>query len=236
MACPATVSALGAALVLAAAGDDRVVIATEAPFPPYVMLGDNGTLEGFDHDVMTEVCARAALACDWQLAGFDELIPGVMEGRFDVAIGGIAVTTDRREWVDFTVAYHDADDMEWFLGLPGGPGPEGALTAVKAGTLHEDWLRARGHAHRPYATEADTIVAVASGAANLAFGPFDNRADLAPLIAEAGLVPLHDVHVADAGTAMVVCKGNTGLLEQLDAAILSMRADGTLATFEPRWF
>lgn len=236
MGCLATVSALGAALVLASSGDDPLIIGTDAPFPPYIVTAGDGGLAGFDHDVMTEVCARAAFACDWQVAEFDELIPGVIEGRFDVALGGIAITAERRGRVDFTLPYHDADDLEWFMGRPGAPSPQDALTAVKSGTLHHDWLRGQGLDHRAYSTESETIAAVASGAADLAFGPFENRADLAPLIAGAGLEPLYDVHITDEGTAMVVCKGNAALLKRLDAAILSMRADGTLETLESRWF
>jgi ABC-type amino acid transport substrate-binding protein len=35
---------------------------------------------------------------------------------------------------------------------------------------------------------------------------------------------------------MAVCKGNAGLLVQLNAALAAMSHDGTLATFENRWF
>jgi ABC-type amino acid transport substrate-binding protein len=236
MGCIGTLSALGAALTLATAGDGALVIGTEVPFPPYILQDTDGSLTGFDHDVMTEVCLRAAFACDWQLAAFDELLPGLAEGRFDVAIGGIAVTPARRERVDFTLPYQFADDLEWFIGPPGAPAPEAALTAVKAGTLHEDWLRGQGLAFQSYPTEAETIAAVAAGVTDLAFGPFEGRTDLGPLIFGAGLDLLYDARITDEGTAMALCKGNAALKSRLDAALLSMQADGTLATLESRWF
>jgi ABC-type amino acid transport substrate-binding protein len=138
--------------------------------------------------------------------------------------------------VEFTVPYHWADDLEWFIGKPGAPAPEAALSAVKAGTLHEDWLRNQGLAFQSYPTEMETIAAVARGATDLAFGPFENRADLEAQVAAAGPLPLYDAHIADDGTAMALCKGNAALKSRLDAALLSMQADGTLAALESRWF
>ncbi len=236
MACFASVSALGAALVLAAAGDDHLTIGTEAPFPPYVIQTAGGGIEGFDHDVMTEICLREAFVCDWQLVTFDELIPGVMDGRFDVVLGGMAITPDRREKVDFTLPYHHADDTEWFIGPPGAPLPEAARTAVQAGTLHETYLRQSGLEFRAYPTESATLQALISGQADLAFGPFESRDDLAAQFDAAGLQLLYDVQLSDEGTAMAVCKGNEALLTRLNAALSAMAADGTLAEFESRWF
>lgn len=236
MGCLASVSALGAALTLAAAGDDRLIIGTEASFPPYVMAAPDGTLSGFDLDLMTEICARTAMDCDWRLATFEELIPGVMEGRFDVALGGMAITPERLERVDFTEPYHFADDTEWFVGPPGAPAPDTARIAVQAGTLHEAYLRAEGLDYRAYSTEPAAIGALDRGQADLAFGPFEARDDLQPLFDAGGYDLLYDVHLTDAGTAIALCKGNDDLRRQLNDALAAMAADGTLDDLESRWF
>jgi polar amino acid transport system substrate-binding protein len=236
MACFATVATLGAALTLAAAGDDRVTIGTEAPFPPYVVLDDTGALSGFDHQLMQEVCTREKLTCDWQLATFEELIPGVMDGRFDLVLGGMAITPERRDLVDFTEPYMYSSDTEWFVGHTGAPAPESAQIAVQSGTLHESYLRATGLSFRAYATEAKTLQALTAGAADLAFGPFSARPDLDALFDAHGIAPLYDVILGDEGTAIAVCKGNDDLLARLNASIAAMEADGTLAELESRWF
>ncbi|MBK6468961.1 MAG: amino acid ABC transporter substrate-binding protein [Rhodobacter sp.] len=236
MACLASVSALGVALVLASGGDDHLTIGTEVPFPPYLVQAEDGALSGFDHDVMAEVCTRAAFDCDWQLATFDELIPGVMEGRFDVVLGGMAITPERLEKVDFTDPYHFADDTEWFIGPPGAPVPDRARTAVQAGTLHEAFLRQEGHDFRAYPTETAALRALTEGGADLAFGPFENRPDLAGLFAAGGFQLLYDVHLADEGTAIAVCKGNDALRTRLNGALQAMFDDGTMQILETRWF
>ena len=236
MGCIGTISALGTALVLASGGNDPLVIGTEAPFPPYIVLAEDGGLDGFDHDLMTELCARAAYDCTWQLATFEELIPGVMDGRFDVVLGGMAVTAERQALVDFTIPYQGSDDTEWFVGRDGAPPPESAMTAVQAGTLHHSWLRAEGLDHRAYPTETAALQALVDGQADLAFGPFSNRPDLEGWFAAGGFNLLYDVQVADAGTAIAVCKGNDALLANLNRALQSMMDDGTLDDLEYRWF
>jgi ABC-type amino acid transport substrate-binding protein len=236
MVCFATVAALGATLTLAAAGDEVLTIGTEAPFPPYVVLEASGELSGFDHQLMQEICSRERLTCDWQLATFGELIPGVMNGRFDVALGGMAITPERREQVDFSDPYMYSGDTEWFMGSPGAPPPDQAQIAVQKGTLHESYLRAQGLTYRAFPTESATLQALTQGQADLAFGPFSARPDLDPLFDATGITPLYDVVLGDEGTAIAVCKGNEDLLALLNASIAAMVADGTLAALESRWF
>jgi ABC-type amino acid transport substrate-binding protein len=236
MGCFATVSALGAVLTLAAGGDDLVTIGTEAPFPPYILFDGDGGLDGFEHDLMAEICLRARLTCDWQLVTFGELIPGVMEGRFDVVLGGMAVTPERREMVDFTTPYLLDGSTAWFFGPKGAPLPEMAMTAVQAGTMHESYLRANGLQHQAFTTEPAALNALITGQADLAFGPFENRPDLAAQLDAAGVQQLYDAYLPDDGTAMAVCKGNATLLGQLNAALADMTADGTIERLESRWF
>lgn len=236
MGCFATVSALGAVLTLAAAGDDLVTIGTEAPFPPYMQFTTEGELDGFEHQLMAEVCVRAQLTCDWQLVTFGELIPGVMEGRFDVVLGGMAITSERRDLVDFTTPYLIDGSSSWFYGPKGAPLPEDAITAVQSGTMHESYLRANDLSHKAFATEPEALDALISGQVDLAFGPFENRPDLADMLDGSGMEPLFDAYLPDDGTAMAVCKGNETLLGQLNAALAAMTKDGTLELLESRWF
>ncbi|MFZ1467532.1 MAG: transporter substrate-binding domain-containing protein [Paracoccaceae bacterium] len=236
MGCFATISALGAVVTLASGGDDRLTIGTENAFPPYVMQDEARGLHGFDVDLMTEICTRATFDCRWQVTTFDQLIPGVVEGRYDVVLGGMAITAERRALVDFSVSYQESGDTEWFIGHPGAPEPAVAKTAVQAGTRHESYLRAEGYRYRSYATEAAALQALAAGQADLAFGPYTGRPDLDGLFADEGFDWLYDAQLTDEGTGIAVCKGNVAVLTRLNTALDAMAADGTLDTLESRWF
>lgn len=234
MVCSATISAVIAGLTLANAGP--VVIATDAPFPAYTYVDDAGTITGYERDIMDQVCQRATLSCTWVDTTFDQLIPGVMAGEFDVVLGGMAVTDDRRRLVDFTEPYHTTDDTEWFIGRPGAPAPEQALTAVQSGTVHDTHLQKSGFRHLSFSTEAEVLRALAEGKVDLAFGPFESRNDIATIITAQGYDYLYSAELPDDGVAMAVCKGNADLLRSLNAALDAMRADGTLTDLENRWF
>ena len=234
MGCVGAIVSVMTGLVLAAS--EPVVIGTEAPFPAYLYLADDGTITGHDRDMMDDICARAALRCTWELANFDELIPGVMDGRFDIIIGGIAVTLERRGLVDFTQSYHSSDPEEWYIGKPGAPEPASAMVAVQSGTVHEAHLRDLGYSYIPYPTEPQVLAAIAEGRVDLALGPFETREDVQTFADANGLEFLYTEMIPDDGVAMAVCRGNTDLLDSLNAALDAMRADGTLEILEDRWF
>lgn len=233
-ACVGTVAGLVAGVYLAAS--EPVVIATDAPFPAYTYVDMEGTITGFERDLMDEICERAVLDCQWTDVNFDQLIPGVMNGDYDIVLGGIAVTPDRRARVSFTQSYHTTDPDEWYIGRPGAPEPSSALTAVQSGTMQEDHLRHMGYRHLSFSTEPEVLGALLSGKVDLALGPFETRQDIRDYIAENGLDFLYSEPVPDEGVAMAVCKGNDALLATLNTAIDDIRRDGTLASFETRWF
>ena len=234
MSCVGAIAAAVTGLVLASS--EPITIGTDAPFPEYTFVDDAGTITGFERDLMDQICTRSALHCDWQLANFDQLIPGVMSGRFDVVLGGMAVTDERLELVDFTQSYHSTDPEEWYIGPPGAPGPALAMVGVQSGTVHEAHLRQMGYRFTAYPTEPQVLQALARGEVDLALGPFQTRSDIHAFVTAQGLDYLYSEMIPDGGVAMAVCKGNTDLLDTLNSALDAMRRDGTLASLEVRWF
>lgn len=204
--------------------------ATEAPFAPYTFVDESGEISGFERDVADEVCRRAHLICTWQNVQFDQLLPGVMSGEFDVVLGGLAVTPDRMKLVDFTVPYNESGDIDMLYGFDGAPVPQSARVAVQSGTIQEGHARDMGWNVTPYSTPRDVVGAVITGKADLAFGSFEEE------IAEhADLLPLYQEEVPDLGTAMAVCRGNEALLTQLNVALEAMLEDGTIDEITARW-
>lgn len=234
MACAGAIASALTGLVLAAS--EPVVVGTDAPFPEYTYVDEAGVITGFERDVMDEVCTRAALSCTWELANFDQLIPGVMTGRFDVVLGGIAVTDERRAVVDFTEPYHGTDPNEWYIGPLDAAAPDKALVAVQSGTVQEAHLRKMGYDHVVFPTEPEVLRALAAGEVDLALGPFETRADIRAFLDRNGFDYVYSEVVVDDGVGMAVCKGNAVLLSALNLALDGMRRDGTLANLENRWF
>jgi polar amino acid transport system substrate-binding protein len=234
MSCTGAIASAMAGLILASA--EPVVIGTDAPFPQYTYVDAAGVITGFERDVMDQICNRAALTCEWELANFDQLIPGVMSGRFDVVLGGIAVTDERRGLVDFTEPYHSTDPTEWYIGRPGAPEPGKARVAVQSGTVQAAHLREMGYDHVVFPTEPQVLQELVDGKVDLALGPFETREDIRAFIVDHGFDYLYAETILDDGVGMAVCRGNIDLLDALNAALDAMRRDGTLASLENRWF
>jgi polar amino acid transport system substrate-binding protein len=234
MACAGAIAGLMTGLILASF--EPVVIGTEAPFPAYTYVDESGVISGFERDIMDEICQRQALSCSWQLANFDQLIPGVMSGRFDIVLGGMAVTDDRRRLVDFTQSYKNIDSEEWYIGRAGTAAPAQVRIGVQSGTVHEDHARRMGYDFTTYPTEPQVLTALVAGSVDLALGPYNTRLDIEEFVQTNGLDFLYSESIPDDGVAMAVCQGNTDLLDSLNTALDAMRIDGTLDILETRWF
>lgn len=227
MVCTGVIAAAGFALTLAAA--EPVKFATEAPFAPYTLINDAGEIYGFEREIGDEVCARAHLTCQWQNVQFDQLLPGVMAGRFDVVLGGIAVTPERMKLVDFSLTYNETSDTDTLYGFEGAPAPDMARIGVQSGTIQESHARKKGWNAYSFATEKDVLNALREGKVDLVFGAYANVTDATDIL------PLYDEEVPDLGTAMAVCHGNQALLTQLNAALEAMLSDGTIDEITARW-
>jgi polar amino acid transport system substrate-binding protein len=235
MSCTGAIAAVVTGLILAAS--EPVVIGTDAkPKAAYVYVDETGVMTGFEKDLMDEICIRAMLACTWETTNFDQLIPGVMSGQFDVIIGGIAVTAERRKLVDFTPPYFKDGQDEWYIGRPGAPEPSAALVAVQSGTMHESHLRSLGYRFQSFATEPEVLDALAGSKADLAFGPFGDPDVLQEYFDANGVDYLYSEIVPHEGQAIAVCRGNAELLGTINLAFTSIVADGTFDALETRWF
>nr|WP_249213018.1 MULTISPECIES: ABC transporter substrate-binding protein [unclassified Tatumella] len=89
-----------------------IVAATNPNTPPTTFFEtDNKTLAGREIDVMNAVGERLGIKVQWRdSGGFDNIIPGLKTGRYDVALSNINATKIRLKLVDF-VSYYDASKL-----------------------------------------------------------------------------------------------------------------------------
>lgn len=86
-----------------------IVAGTNPNTPPTTFYKeDNKTLAGREIDIMNAVGERLAIAVQWRdTGGFDNIIPGLKTGRYDVALSNINATPARLKQIDF-VGYYSA--------------------------------------------------------------------------------------------------------------------------------
>jgi arginine/lysine/histidine/glutamine transport system substrate-binding/permease protein len=83
-------------------------VATEPAFPPFESQGDNGTLVGFDIDLMNAIGEAAGFTVQFQSLPFDGIIPSLQSGNVDAAISAMTITAERAKTVAFSRPYFKA--------------------------------------------------------------------------------------------------------------------------------
>lgn len=87
--------------------DGKITVSTDPAYPPQSSLNETtGKYEGFDIDVATEIATRLGVTVDWIAPAWDTIIAGGWNGRWDMSVGSMTVTTDRAKVLDFTPAYY----------------------------------------------------------------------------------------------------------------------------------
>ncbi len=124
--------ALLSALAIVPAANARdwthVNVGIEGAFPPWNALDSQGNLEGFDVDLIKDLCTRAKVECTLMTGEWTSLIPSLNAGKFDL-IMTLGINAKRKEVVDFTVPY--ASGVATFLILKDGPVPALPMTGER---------------------------------------------------------------------------------------------------------
>jgi polar amino acid transport system substrate-binding protein len=87
-------------------------IGTDATYPPFETVDtETGTPEGFDIDLITEVCRINDWRPEFIVTPFDGMIPGLQANKYDVAISSITITPERQAVVQFSDPYYLAGQV-----------------------------------------------------------------------------------------------------------------------------
>ena len=103
--------AAGSVAETAATGEFTVVetgklhMATNAAFPPYEMVADDGSFEGIDVELAGKIAEKLGLELVVDDMDFGSIITSVQTGKSDIAMAGLTVTDERKQNVDFTDSY-----------------------------------------------------------------------------------------------------------------------------------
>lgn len=96
-------------LGLASCHDDTLVVYTEAGFAPFEYVS-NGQIVGVDVEIMNKVGEELGKKVVFENVQFNTIVDSVAEGKLvNVGAAGISVTDERKEKVDFSVEYYQAN-------------------------------------------------------------------------------------------------------------------------------
>ncbi len=216
--------------------EGKLIMSTNAQFPPYEMTTDDGGFAGIDVEIAQAIADKLGLELVIMDIDFDAALLAVQEGKSDIVMAGVSVTEDRQLVMEFSDSY--ATGVQVVIVKEGSNVNMDNLGEMMIGTQ-------RGTTGYIYASDApekggygeDHVMAFDNGAAAveaLKNGQVDCVIiDSAPaqeyVAANPGLSILEGNWVEES-YAIGIDKGNTELLEAVNGALAELIADGTVQT------
>ena len=238
--------ALVLALSLAACGggtdggltveEGKLHMSTNAQFPPYEMITDSGGFEGIDVEIAGLIAEKLGLELVVDDMGFTASLEAVQDGKSDIAMGAITVTEERKANMDFSDVY--STGIQVVIVPDGSPiatvddlaGAE--LIGTQEGTTGYEYCSAApedggyGEEHvMAYESGAVAIQALLTGKVDCVV--IDNQPAQEYVKANPTLKIL-DTEFAIEDYAIALRKGNTALMEKVNAALAELIADGSI--------
>jgi polar amino acid transport system substrate-binding protein len=209
-----------------------VRMGTEGAYPPYNFLNDAGEVDGFERELGDELCLRAELTCEWVTNDWDSIIPNLVSSNYDTIIAGMSVTDERKEVVAFSEQY-TLPDPSAYLTKSDATDLTNGVIAAQAGTIQAAYVASTGAALLEFATPDEAVAAVKNGEADAVLA---DKSFLVPLAeADADLSLVAQEVMIGGGIGIALRQSDTELKEKFDAAIISMKADGTLNALISKW-
>lgn len=155
----------------------KITVATEGNYPPFNYLDRKGLPAGFEMELAQELCQRMKAECEFANYKWDELVPGLLDKKFDIVMSSLEVNAERRRRLGMSRRYYLSPGA--FIAAKGAPfdGPPALLRGKRIGvqkdSTHADWLDKsfrRSAQIKRYATLADELAALASDEIDAVFG------------------------------------------------------------------
>ena len=226
----------------------EVVVVTENAYPPLQFVDPgSGAAIGWEYDAMAEIAERINITVVYENISWDAMIPAVSEAQFDLGMTGITIREDRMEKVDFSDAYMRSEMVMMVRG------DESRFSDEKEFAANDDLLMAAQPGTTPFyvgvynvldGDEANPRIKLfetfGAGVQALRTGDVD-------LVLTDGTAGNGYVDASDGGLKIIggplgtedfgfIFPKGSDLVEPMNAAIASMKEDGTIDALNKKWF
>ena len=207
----------------------KLVMVTNAEFPPYE-FHDQNAIVGIDVEIAGAIAEQLGLELEIEDIAFDSIIPEIVSGKADIGAAGMTVTEDRKQNVDFSDTYAHAtqviivkEDSE----IKGVADLEGKIMGVQQGTTGDIYVSGDygDAAVERYAKGMEAVQALAQGKIDAVV--IDGE-PAKQYIKEVEGLKIIDESYTDEDYAIAIKKGNTAMVEAVNAALAELKSEGKL--------
>jgi polar amino acid transport system substrate-binding protein len=142
--------ALAAQVPESVSADGKIVLGTDASYPPNEFTAPDGTtIIGMDVEIGTAIAQKLGLAAEWQNSAFPGIIPGIEGARYELGMSSFTINDERVQTVDMVSYFSAGTSLAVRAGNPDGVTPDnlcGKAVEVQAGTVQVEDIAARNQA------------------------------------------------------------------------------------------
>ncbi|MBP3199504.1 MAG: transporter substrate-binding domain-containing protein [Butyrivibrio sp.] len=208
-----------------------LVMATNAEFPPYEYHdGSDDQIVGIDAEIAAAIAEKLGYTLEIEDIAFDSVIPEVTSGKADFGMAGMTVTEERKKSVNFSDSYATAvqvvivtEDSD----IAGIDDLSGKIIGVQSGTTGDLYATddfGDENVER-YNKGMEAVQALSQGKVDAVI--IDNEPAKVFVQETAGLKILESAY-AEEEYAIAINLDNTEFLNDVNAALAELKADGTI--------
>ena len=209
---------------------DKLVMGTNASFPPYEFIDDNGKIVGIDAEIAQAIADKLDMELEIKDMEFSSLLTALSGGSIDMVLAGMTVKEERKEQADFTDTYAtgvqvvivpEDSDIASIDDL------EGKKIGVQSGTTGDIYCTDDyGQENvKQFANGALAVAALNNGQVDCVV--IDNEPAKSYVESNKGLKIL-DSEYAVEDYAIAIAKNNKDLYDKVNGALKELKADGTI--------
>lgn len=217
--------------------DGTIRIATEGQFAPFNHF-QGSKLTGFEVEVAEAIVARIGLKLEWKALGFDALLAGLQQDRWDLVIASHGITEERAKAVTFTDPHYCSGGLIVAKdpAIRSAKDLAGKVVAVQTGTTYLENVKKLAGVKEVKNFPSDTDARSALITGRVDAWVTDRFVALNSLAANPGAGMKSGDFLFVERIAAAVSKGNSSLAGEWNKALAALMADGGYQKISAKWF
>ena len=214
----------------------KIVVGTEATYPPYEYLDDNANFAGCDIFLAQQVADALGVTLEIQDMDFDGIIPAVQSGLVDIGIAAFTKTAERAEVIDFSDLYETSAQL---LIVKAGNADlyatkesmAGLKVGAQQGTVQSQLVESALPDSTLFELKTYPELALETTNGNIVGFVVDSAVGLSMVASSDGALEVSafefTAEEASFGKAAIIAKGNEDLVAAVNAVIAQVLEDGS---------
>ena len=221
-------------------GGKTITVAVENAYPPFNSIDESsGQGVGWDYDTVNEICKRLNCKPEFKEAAWDGIFPAMQAGEYDMLADGVTYTEERAKIVAFSEPYVTVGQVllvraDETRSIDEIKADSNAIVGTQIGTTNEIVAKENFPADRVQSFEDFGAAVLGLMSKDVDGVVIDNVSASGFMESNPGKLKIDGQITSDEQLAFVF-PPNSDLVAPVNAALDSMKSDGTLDQLNKKW-